>query len=294
MKEILADSDLDGNVVEAAPAGGIQSARTQSAARDVGAPASDGRLSAPAGCRPSQSGTLHAQKAAPVDGPTSKSRSLAQAEVLRALRRDFPDPLIELAQMARTLAADRPFDPPLDGQLDAWAKKWRLPELREVAELHVYYWAGTPAAADVLDLLAPPPPDLPLVLVRSNLAGYVDSSVTGIDPDWSPLVVWAEPLKQLDPSNPLDPVLAHPNDESLKAALARTRANYKARKKITTPVPRPRVLTQHATWYVHRVVAKRKFVEIATDPKLFGRKGGEIDTIKKGIRQFRKLLHSGS
>ena len=37
-----------------------------------------------------------------MDGPTSGSRSLAQAEVLRALAQVFPDPLIELAQVART------------------------------------------------------------------------------------------------------------------------------------------------------------------------------------------------
>jgi hypothetical protein len=31
-----------------------------------------------------------------------------------------------------------------------------LAVLREVAQLHVYYWAGTPAAAAELELVAPP------------------------------------------------------------------------------------------------------------------------------------------
>jgi hypothetical protein len=87
-----------------------------------------------------------------VDGTGSASRSLAQAEVLRALRRVFPDPLVELAQIARTLTAG----PQFDAQLAAWAAKWHLDALREVAELHVYYWAGTPAAADQFILLTPP------------------------------------------------------------------------------------------------------------------------------------------
>ena len=63
------------------------------------------------------------RKAAPVDGPRSGSRPLAQAEVLRALRRVFPDPLIELAQIARTLPAGPRFDrrqfDDLNDQLDA-------------------------------------------------------------------------------------------------------------------------------------------------------------------------------
>lgn len=210
----------------------------------------------------------------------TRSRWLAQVELLRALRRDFPDPLIELAQIARTLPADRPLDPPLDAQIDVWAKNRRLPELREVAEFYVSYWADTPAAADKLFLVMPP-----LTLPVVHLGPRPDTVING----GSSPMIW-EPFKELNPYNPLHPVLAHPNEEELADFLARARAHYKARKKTTTPVPRPRVLTQYATWYVHRVVAQRKFVDIAKDRKLFGRKTGEIDTIKRGIREFRKRL----
>src|SRR3982750_461694 len=174
------------------------------------------------------------RKAAPVDG--TKSRWLAQVALLCALRRDFPDPLIELAEIARTLAADRSFDPPLDAQLDAWAKNRPLPELREVARLFVSYWADPPAAADKLSLVMPP-----LTLPVVHLGPRPD---TVIDGGWSPMI-W-EPFEELNPYNPLHPVLAHPNDESLAAFLARAHAHYRERKKTTTSVPRPRVLTQYA------------------------------------------------
>ncbi len=166
------------------------------------------------------------RKAAPVDGPRSGSRSLAQAEVLRALRRVFPDPLIELAQFARTLTAG----PEFDDQLDAWAEKWHLDALRDVAELHVYYWAGTPAAADHLMLLTPPPSTLlPVVVLRPRPPTVIDGeSIEPIEPDWSPRVVW-QPLEELNPGDPLHPPRAETNDESLADYLARARAHYDAR-----------------------------------------------------------------
>ena len=87
-----------------------------------------------------------------MDQPRSGSRALAEAEVLRSLRRVCPDPLVELAQIARTLTADRPVNAQLDSwaerwrlvdvQLDGWAEKWRLKQLREDAKFHVLYWAA--------------------------------------------------------------------------------------------------------------------------------------------------------
>jgi hypothetical protein len=209
-----------------------------------------------------------------VDGTGPSSWSREQVELLRALRRDLPDPLIELAQFARALTAG----PTFKKQLNAWAAKWHLKELREVARLHVYYWAGTPAAANALTLLTPSA--LPLVVLRPR----PPTVIAHADGD----VEWSEPV-QLDPKNPLHPVCVLPN-ESDADALARFRAHLKAWKRITPRVRRPRTPAQHADWYVLKVVARRTYAAIAADRKLFGAKRGNIDTIKKGIREFRKRL----
>lgn len=243
------------------------------------------------------SGTLHAEGST-VDGTKSASQSLAQAEILRALARVFPDPLVELARIARTYSAS-PFDPPLDQQLDAWAKNWQLQELREVAELHVYHWAGTPAAADALCLVFPPvtlPTELPGPRPSTVIDG--ETVISGqwlepIEPDWAPPVVW------LDSSRPPELLRAHPDYESRDAYLLRqtaaTIAYYDSQAATLgyTPAHRRRTFAQDADWYVLKVVARRTYAEMSADPELFGAKGGEIDTIKKGIRRFRKLLHAG-
>jgi len=109
-------------------------------------------------------------------------------------------------------------------------------------------------------------------------------------------VVWAQPLKQIDPDNPLDPPFPFPDYESREDYLARAGAFYdfydqQAASRSHTPAYRRRTLAQHADWYVLHVVAKRPIAEIAADPELFGRKTGNISTITKGIDQFRKLLH---
>lgn len=251
-------------------------------------------FSAPAGCRLLKR-TLHAESS-PVDGSRSGSRSLAQAEVLRALARVYRDPLIELAQLARASVVG----PTLDAQLDAWAAKWHLEPMREVAELHVYYWAGTPDAADALRLLNPPS-SLAWVDLRPRPSTVVEGEpLEPIVAPWSlPPVVW-EPLEQLNPYNPLHPLLADPNVETEADGVARFRAHYKARKKITTPVPRPRKLTRHAEWYVLHVVAEKTIAEIAAmtfdteDGAVRGRRRhrerGDISTVAKAVRQIRSLL----
>jgi hypothetical protein len=221
------------------------------------------------------------RKAAPVDGTGSASRSLGQAEVLRELRRVFPDPLIELAQIARTLTADPP--------LDVWAAKWHLKELREVAALHAYYWAGTPAAANVLDLLTPPSA-LPVVLLRPR-PGPVIAGEDSPPVEWSPPVIW-QPLEQLDPENPLHPPVAHPDHESRDAFIARATDHYDKRAALlgTTPAHRRPALARHAEWFVLHVVAGRTIATIAADA--FGPDGGNISTVTKGILQIRNLLHA--
>lgn len=203
-----------------------------------------------------------------------------------------PGPLIELAQIARTSWTPGP--PFVDKQLDAWATKWQVVELRDVAELHVYYWAGTPAAADHLRLLNPPS-SLAQVDLRPRPSTVVEDEplqrLESIVAPWSlSPIVW-QPLEQLNPYNPLHPVLADPNVETEAAGVARFRAHYKAVKKITTPVPRPRKLKRHAEWYVLHVVAGRTIATIAADA--FGPDGGNISTVTKGIHQIRSLLHAG-
>jgi hypothetical protein len=217
-----------------------------------------------------------------VDGPRSGSRSLAQSEVLRALRRVFPDPLIELRQIARPLGAG----PQFDAQLAAWTAKWHLDALRDVAALHVYYWAATPAAADQFRLLKPP--SIPPVAILR------DRPPTLIDVEWSPPVVW-EPLEQLDPSKPRDPLVPHPDYEFEADFLERAKAAYQERPKSeTTPAHRRPALARHAEWFVLHDVAGKTTAAIAADAKLFGRKGGEISTITKGINQIRGRFTSSS
>ena len=211
-----------------------------------------------------------------MDGPKSGSRSLAQAEVLRALARVFPDPLIELAQIARTSLTGAP----LNDQLDAWAAKWQLKELREVAEAHVYYWAGTTDAAAPLFLT--PPATLPAI----HLGPRPATAITGA---WSPPVIWL-PLEQLDPSDPLDPPVWFPDHESRGAFLARVEAHCDKQEEASsghTPAHRKPMLALHAEWYVLRVVARPR-------PKLRMLAGnGDISTVTKAIGRFRKLLRAG-
>lgn len=206
------------------------------------------------------------------------SRSLAQAEVLRALGRVFPDPLIELTQIARTLTAG----PEFDAQLDAWAAKWHLEELREVAQLHVYYWAGTPAAEGRFIL----PSTLPLVILRDRPPTLID-----LDVEWSPPVIW-QPLEQLDPGKPLDPPLAHPDHgESQTAFLVRAKAHYRQR---AHAARRPRQLGRHAEWFVRAHVqgwtGAQIEAAIAATTTDNDDDAPDISTILRAVREFTKLL----
>jgi hypothetical protein len=107
---------------------------------------------------------------------------------------------------------------------------------------------------------------------------------------WSlPPVVW-RPLEQLNPHNPLHPVLADPNVESEADGVKRFRAHYKAVKKITTPVPRPRKLTRHAEWCVLNVVCGWTHAAIAAAESESDPDGVEVSTVTRGIHQIRDLL----
>jgi hypothetical protein len=231
-----------------------------------------------------------------MDAVASSSRSLVQVEVLRALGRVFSDPLIALAQIARAGLTGQQFNE----QLDGWARRFHLEELRDLAELHVYYWAGTPGAADTLRLLNPPS-GLPGIDLRPRPSIVVEGEpLEPIVAPWSlPPVVW-QPLEQLNPYNPFHPLLTDPNLETEAEGVARFRAHYKARKRITTPVPRPRKLLRHAEWYVLHVVAEKTIAEIAAttfdtdDRAVRGRRRhrdrGDISTVAKAVRQIRRLL----
>lgn len=211
-------------------------------------------------------------------GVRSGWRSLAQAEVLRVLARVFPEPLIELAQIAQTSVGGKT----LDDQLDGWAKTFHLEELRGVAELHIYYWAATTAPEAPLFLT--PPTTMPVVAVGKR-------PDTVIDGTWSPPVVW-QPLEQLDPGNPLDPPLAHPDHgESQTSFLVRAKAHYRQRAKAAR---RPRQLARHAEWFVRAHVQGWTGAQIEAAIRAGTTDNDEdvpdLSTILRAVRQFTKLL----
>lgn len=218
------------------------------------------------------------------------TRRAAQHALLDALRQFYPQPLVELrnglpSMNGRPAATDEP--PPARSRaraarirearqrvealtqtvedlpiiavdVDAWAERWQLHALRDLAPHLMAYWARRPVAGRRF---------------------------------WFPTVRPLPPTPRLNTElelhDPAQPLLAAPElDESQADFVARAKAHYRRR---AEGVRLPRQLRRHAEWYV------RAHVQGWTADRIFGEilaktDKGDVSTVRKGIAEFARLL----
>lgn len=215
------------------------------------------------------------------------SRRAAQHALLAALRQVYPDPLVELRdrpaepvsvssqppdeqparskdrqqairRARRRVQALPPIadEPDVAFDFDAWADRWHLYALRDVAPYLRRYWQKQPAAGA---RFAP----VPRVVSTRRIALRI---TTVLDPDRDTKAAFLAPI------------------------LARAEEFYDKQVKALSVVPhhRRRQLRQHAEWYLLRHVQSWTFNQIAA--ATFGKDGGNTDTVRKGIAAFARLL----
>lgn len=232
------------------------------------------------------------------------SRRAAQHALLAALRQVYPDPLLELRdrpaepvpvsapptdeQPARSRerqeAIDRAIrrvqelapgpDTPSDSgfDFDAWADRWHLHALRDLAPYLRRHWQKRPAAGARFEVI-------PRVIPQRRITLRITRT---LDPD-------RETKKAF-----LASIIAEGEgfyDEQMKALPER-------------PHHRRRELRQHAEWYVRKHVQGWTYDKIGDDAAKEGRRrrrqwksdleqNGDVDaadTIRKGIATFARLL----
>jgi hypothetical protein len=242
----------------------------------------------------------------------SQSQFVAQYELLRALVRLFPEPLIDLRDRvgrgthssdlvaiiedgadaktprspsrARVLEAKerlRALSPekrhaldlaeslehpqpsaPLGDALSAWANRWHLHALLDLAPGIYRYWVKRPAAANRFHF-----------------------------PTLRPILPSPRINQQVEPHDTSQPVLADPDYESENEFVERARHHYQVRAKTLTITPhhRRRKLRQHAEWYVRGHVQGWTDSQIA-DAVTTERNAPDVSTITKAIHAFSVLL----
>lgn len=158
----------------------------------------------------------------------------------------------------QALAPQTVGDPPIiAGDVEAWAARWHLLALRDLAPHLMSYWGRRPAAAARFQFPKirpiPPPPRL-------------DSAIDLHD--------FAQPL------------LAVPEQESLADFVARAKAHYRRR---AEGIRQPRQLRRHAEWFVRARVQGWTADQIA-EAATTATDAPDVSTIRKGVAEFARLL----
>jgi hypothetical protein len=159
---------------------------------------------------------------------------------------------------------NRPDDVAVAVQVDvrAWARRWHLEGLADIAPSIAAYWTRRPAAGSRLWF-----PRLRPMTPRPE-----------IDP-------------ALDPDDPAQPLLAAPEfGETQEQFLARAKQHFQRR---ASGVRRPRQLQRHAEWFVMTRVQGWSDARAAGAATTAARTP-EVSTIRKGVAEFVRLLSAPS
>ena len=249
---------------------------------------------------------------------TSQSRIVAQYELFRALVRLFPDPLVELRDLAGRLtntsnwAADvrssvRDKKPPRSRSRAARVREAKIrvralvSEKRQAVDLAESIESARSASVlnNALNDWAERRHLHALLDLAPHIARYWAKRPNEAKRLFFPTVRLVLPSPRIDEHlelhHPAQPVLADSDYESETDFLERARRHYQARAeaRLIQPHHHRRKLRQHAEWYMRNKIQEWSAERIATE--LTTEQGTpDVSTITKGIQRFAELLHPPS